>query len=57
MLSAYEIMWVVVYFDLPVTTKVERRRATGFRNMLLDEGFLMKQYSVYIRHCSNACVT
>lgn len=49
MLSSYKIMWLVVVFDLPVGTPAERRRATGFRNMLLDEGFMMKQFSVYLR--------
>ena len=46
-------MWLVVIFDLPVGGKVERRRATGFRNMLIDEGFTMKQFSVYLRACPN----
>lgn len=53
MISAYKIMWLVVIFDLPVGSKTERRRATGFRNMLLDEGFMMKQFSVYLRSCHN----
>jgi CRISPR-associated protein Cas2 len=51
MLSPYRIMWLVVVFDLPVGTKAERRRATGFRNTLIDEGFIMKQFSVYLRAC------
>jgi CRISPR-associated protein Cas2 len=46
-------MWLLVVFDLPVGTKPERRHATGFRNILLDEGFMMKQYSVYLRACPN----
>ena len=53
MLSSYKIMWLVVVFDLPVGTKMERRRATGFRNLLIDEGFMMKQFSVYLRACPN----
>jgi CRISPR-associated protein Cas2 len=53
MLSSYKIMWLVVIFDLPVGSKTERRRATGFRNMLIDEGFMMKQFSVYLRACPN----
>jgi len=53
MLSAYKIMWLLVLFDLPVSTKQERKRASGFRNMLIDEGFMMKQYSAYLRHCPN----
>ena len=49
-LSGYQIMWVWVLFDLPVGTKAERKRATGFRKYLLDLGFEMVQFSVYLRH-------
>jgi CRISPR-associated protein Cas2 len=48
-LSAYRIMWVMALFDLPVLTKPERSQATKFRNYLLDEGFVMMQFSCYIR--------
>lgn len=40
-------------FDLPVSTKAERRKATQFRNFLLDEGFEMSQFSVYFRFCGD----
>ena len=40
-------MWVIAMFDLPTQTKRQRRRATNFRNHLLDGGFTMLQYSVY----------
>jgi CRISPR-associated protein Cas2 len=43
-------MWVMVLFDLPVVEKIERKAATKFRDFLLDEGFEMAQYSVYVRH-------
>ena len=36
-------------FDLPVQTKRERRAATQFREFLLDQGFEMCQFSVYLR--------
>jgi CRISPR-associated protein Cas2 len=52
-LNAYHIMWLFVFFDLPVTTKKERRLATRFRKDLLKDGFSMMQYSVYIRHCAS----
>lgn len=42
-------MWLFVFFDLPVKTKIERRNATRFRNFLKDDGFLMLQLSVYAR--------
>lgn len=48
-LSGYRIMWLMVLFDLPVMTKEARRKATAFRNYLLDEGFQMAQFSVYLR--------
>lgn len=43
-------MWCLVMFDLPVKTKVERHAATVFRNMLLDMGYAMVQFSVYVRY-------
>jgi CRISPR-associated protein Cas2 len=46
-------MWVLVMFDLPVTLKAERRAATEFRNNLLDLGFQMSQFSVYMRFCTS----
>lgn len=49
-LSGYQIMWVWAMFDLPVTTAKERKRATKFRNDLLDLGFERVQFSVYNRH-------
>ena len=52
-LNAYRIMWIFVFFDLPVTTKKTRKKATQFRNVLLKDGFTMLQYSVYIRHCAS----
>ncbi len=45
-------MWVMVMFDLPVGTKPERREASEFRNFLLDQGFEMCQFSVYVRFCA-----
>ena len=44
-------MWLMVFFDLPVGTKSERRHATRFRNSLKRDGFLMLQFSVYARIC------
>ena len=43
-------MWVWVLFDLPTLTKTERQKASRFRNDVLDIGFQMVQYSVYLRH-------
>jgi CRISPR-associated protein Cas2 len=53
MLSGYRLMWLVVMFDLPVVEKKERKAATDFRNGLLDAGFAMSQFSVYMRFCTS----
>lgn len=49
--NAYRIMWVLVFFDLPTETKKHRAIASRFRKKLLDDGFAMFQFSIYIRHC------
>lgn len=48
-LTGWSMMWIICMFDIPVRTKTEMRKATRFRNLLLDEGFVMKQFSVYIK--------
>lgn len=40
-LNAYHIMWLFVFFDLPVTTKREQKAASDFRKNLLKDGFIM----------------
>lgn len=51
--SAYQIMWVMVFFDLPTDTKAQRKAAADFRKKMLQDGFAMFQFSIYIRHCSS----
>lgn len=46
-------MWIAVMFDLPVVSRAERKAATSFRLSLLDMGFEMTQFSVYMRFCSS----
>lgn len=41
-----------VLFDLPVGTKRERKAANKFRHSLLDLGFEMSQFSVYLKFCA-----
>lgn len=50
-LNGYHIMWLFVFFDMPVQTKLQTKRAAKFRQGLLKLGFGMMQYSVYVRHC------
>ena len=52
-LNAYRIMWVLVFFDLPTETKTDRKNYTKFRKRIMDDGFQMFQFSMYIRHCSS----
>lgn len=47
-----KFMRIMVFFDLPVKTKAERRNATRFRSFLLQDGYHMIQYSVYARVCN-----
>lgn len=44
-------MWVLVFFDLPTETKLDRKRYHDFRKKLVKDGFEMFQFSLYIRHC------
>ncbi len=44
-------MWILVLFDLPTETEKDRRAYNRFRNDLLNDGFTMFQFSIYIRHC------
>lgn len=44
-------MWVLVLFDLPTETKKERKVYSKFRKDLIQDGFTMFQFSIYLRHC------
>lgn len=44
-------MWVFAMFDLPVDTREARREYAQFRKALLNDGFIMLQFSVYARPC------
>lgn len=47
----YKIMRLLCMFDLPVETDAEKRAYRIFRKNLMKEGFVMIQYSVYVRVC------
>lgn len=51
-LSGYQLMWMLVTFDLPVETPNQRKAANKFRHDLLDLGFEMSQLSNYLRFCN-----
>ena len=46
-------MRIIVMFDLPMVTEKEKKIATKFRKYLLDDGFILIQFSVYSRICKN----
>lgn len=50
-LNAYRLMWILVFFDLPTYTAEERKNAANFRKNLLEDGFVMFQFSIYSRPC------
>jgi len=52
-LNKYRILWILVFFDLPTETKVERKIAGKFRKTIMADGFAMFQFSIYLRHCSS----
>lgn len=52
--SEYRIMWILVFFDLPTETKKDKKAYMEFRKKLLNDGFTMFQFSIYLRHCPSA---
>jgi CRISPR-associated protein Cas2 len=43
-------MWVIAMFDLPTETANQRKEYARFRKKLVQRGFLMMQFSVYVRN-------
>ena len=50
-------MRIIVFFDLPVVKKRERKIYAQFRRFLLNDGYDMIQYSVYSRLCNGIDMT
>ncbi len=48
-MSRFDYMRIIVFFDLPVKTKKEKKAYNLFRTYLIKKGFIMMQYSVYCR--------
>lgn len=40
-------------FDLPVKLKKDQKQATLFKKNLEKDGFIMHQFSVYMRYCAS----
>ena len=52
-----KFMRIIVFFDLPVVKKKERKIYAQFRRFLLNDGYDMIQYSVYSRLCNGTDMT
>lgn len=52
-LNEYRVLWILVLFDLPTETKKDRKVAARFRKEIMQDGFSMFQFSIYLRHCSS----
>lgn len=50
---SYEKVRLLCMFDLPIQTKQEQKEYRIFRNQLLENGFVMLQYSIYYRSLPN----
>ncbi len=46
-------MWVLVFYDLPTETKAMQKEARLFRKHLEEDGFVLFQFSIYIRYCAS----
>ncbi|NOQ50370.1 MAG: CRISPR-associated endonuclease Cas2 [Mycoplasmataceae bacterium] len=51
--SLFRVMRIIVFYDLPTTTKADISISSKFRTELLKRGFLMLQESIYIKQCLN----
>ena len=51
--SEYRVMWLLVLFDLPTETKKDIKEYVKFRKRLIEDGFTMFQFSIYVRHCAS----
>ena len=53
---SYRFMRIIVFFDLPTETAAARREYRTFRKLLIKNGFVMMQESVYCRMVLNGSV-
>lgn len=52
-MSNFERMRIICFFDIPTDTEEMKKEYRKFRKALLENGFDMMQYSVYVRVCPN----
>ena len=53
---SYRFMRIIVFFDLPTLTDKDKREYRAFRKLLIKNGFIMMQESVYTRMVLNQTV-
>lgn len=46
-------MRIILFFDLPMITEDDKRIYTRFRKQLVRNGYMMLQFSVYSKICTN----
>ena len=46
-------MRIILMFDMPTITIEDRKNYSKFKDNLIDDGFIMIQYSIYVRICKN----
>lgn len=46
-------MRLIVMYDLPVISEKDKKIYSKFRRFLLNDGYIMIQYSIYSRICKN----
>ncbi len=49
----YDFMRLMLFFDLPVITKKDRYNYSQFRKYLIQNGYIMLQFSVYCKLFAN----
>lgn len=45
-------MRILVFFDLPMVSAIEKRTYQNFRKFLISDGYDMIQFSIYCRICN-----
>ena len=52
-ISRYRKMVLFAMFDMPTDTKGDIKKYTKFRKKLIEMGFIMFQFSIYVRFCNS----
>ncbi|PHS58549.1 MAG: CRISPR-associated endonuclease Cas2 [Sulfurimonas sp.] len=56
-ISGYRKMVLFVMFDMPTETKNDLKKYRNFRKKLFELGFILFQYSIYIRFCRSLAIS